>query len=229
MSTGAERARFGRRHRGGKRCSATVNYLGKRLERSRSPVLGSGRSEAHPSAFFLGAKNNRPDLSNGDILRHYLQIDPCIVAFIARGVRYLHSIRRIESETMPASSTATAMRKPTQRSAVTNGRKLFVDGDGRGPYARRFRDVFALHLSDLGGSEAVSEAERSIVRRAALLTVELEQLEAAFASKKASDGDLDLYQRAANTLRRLLESVGLERRAKTVPTLQEYLGKASAA
>jgi hypothetical protein len=94
----------------------------------------------------------------------------------------------------------------------------------RGPWARRLRDVFDLHLSDLGGPDGVSEAERSIVRRAAAITVELERIEARFAVGKGSDDDLDLYQRTAGNLRRLLESVGLERRPRDLtPTLAEYL------
>ncbi len=88
----------------------------------------------------------------------------------------------------------------------------------RGPWARRLRDVLGLHLSDLGGDEAVSEAERSIVRRAAVLTVELERIEAKFAVGEAAPTDLDLYQRTAGNLRRLLEAVGLERRPRDVGT-----------
>src|SRR5262249_37777099 len=115
-----------------------------------------------------------------------------------------------------------------QRSAVTNGRRLFVDGgDGRGPWARRMRDVIELHVSDLGGIEAASEAEKSIIRRAATLTIELERLEAKFsASGAARDADLDMYQRCSNTLRRLLETVGIHRRPRDVtPTLESFLTK----
>jgi hypothetical protein len=54
----------------------------------------------------------------------------------------------------------------TQRSRATNGKSLFAEGgDMRGPWARRLRDVLGLHLSDLGGLDAASEAERSILRR----------------------------------------------------------------
>jgi hypothetical protein len=82
-------------------------------------------------------------------------------------------------------------------------------------------------LADLGGDDNCSEAERSIVRRAATLTVELELLELKFA--KAGGGaqptDLDLYQRTAGNLRRLLESIGVRgRRSKDItPSLAEYL------
>jgi hypothetical protein len=69
----------------------------------------------------------------------------------------------------------------------------------------------------LGGEDAVSEAERSIVRRAATLTVELERLELIFAlAGEALPEQIDLYQRVGNSLRRLLESVGIKRVPKDV-------------
>ena len=93
----------------------------------------------------------------------------------------------------------------------------------RGPWARRLADVLWLHLNDIGGADA-SEAEKSICRRAAVLTVELERLEAKFAVEEADKADLDLYQRTAGNLRRLLESIGLQRRARNVtPTLDDIL------
>ena len=82
------------------------------------------------------------------------------------------------------------------------------------------------HLADLGGPDNVSAAERSIVRRAAVLTTQLEQMERRFAlaEGEASVQELDAYQRGANTLRRLLGAVGLERRQKNVgPTLGDLL------
>ena len=118
-------------------------------------------------------------------------------------------------------------RSRQNRAKATNGKSMIPSVDGRLPWVRRLRDIFELHVADLGGESVISEAERSIVRRAATLTVELERLEARFANDTAADGALDQYQRGANSLRRLLESVGLERRARdvTVPTLAEYLAK----
>jgi hypothetical protein len=55
------------------------------------------------------------------------------------------------------------------------------------------------------------------VRRASVMTVELERLEVRFAlAEAASADDLDLYQRTAGNLRRLLEAVGLQRRPRDV-------------
>ena len=59
---------------------------------------------------------------------------------------------------------------PTTRSAISNGAKLLPGVDGRSSWARRCRDVLHAHLSDLGGVENTSESERSIIRRASVLT-----------------------------------------------------------
>ncbi len=87
---------------------------------------------------------------------------------------------------------------------------------------RRCKDVLAAHLSDIPDA---SVAERSIVRRAAVLTTELERLEVKFAlAGQASAEDIDLYARVAANLRRLLEAVGLQRRPRDVsPTLADIM------
>jgi hypothetical protein len=70
------------------------------------------------------------------------------------------------------------------------------------------------HLADKPDATA---AEQAIIRRAAVLIVELERLERQFALAGEADAlTLDLYGRVAGNMRRLLESVGLERRAKVV-------------
>jgi hypothetical protein len=114
------------------------------------------------------------------------------------------------------------------RAAVTTGSRLLEGGDGRGPWARRMRDLIELHISDLGGIDAASEAERSIIRRAATLTIELERLEAKFSTlpNGPRDSDLDMYQRCSNSLRRLLETIGIKRVPRDItPSLEGYLDK----
>ena len=132
---------------------------------------------------------------------------------------------------MPADSPSmTGASPPTRaavaRSRVTNGGALLPGVDGRSAWVRRARDLIESHLDDLGGDAVVSEAERSIVRRAAVMTTELERMEAKFAeSGEADPAMLDLYGRTAGNLRRLLESVGLKRRPRDVtPDLTTYLG-----
>lgn len=119
-----------------------------------------------------------------------------------------------------ASRSSTDDRPKKTRSRVTNGRSLFAEADARGPWARRFRDLCEAHVNDLGGAVLLSEAQRSLVRRASTIEVELEKLEGALA--EGEPVDLDGYGRAAAQLRRILESLGLERRARDItPDLGE--------
>ncbi|MEJ0094213.1 MAG: hypothetical protein WDN46_12485 [Methylocella sp.] len=111
----------------------------------------------------------------------------------------------------------------TVKSARSNGNRAFaVGGDGRTAWARRQRDVTELHISDIGGAEGASEAMLSLCRRAATIEVTLEQLEASMSEGK--DVDYDLYNRLSGNLRRILESIGLQRVAKDVtPDLKAYI------
>jgi hypothetical protein len=103
---------------------------------------------------------------------------------------------------------------PTTRAAVTNGNTLDPNIDGRSTYARRVRDVIRNHAEDLGGDRVLSQAQRALIRRAAFLQAELEKREVKFAlSDGASRLALEHYQRATNTLRRVLLALGIERRS----------------
>ena len=130
-----------------------------------------------------------------------------------------------------ADSSIIAPGKQVHRSRVTNGTALLANVDGRSTWARRMRDLMELHISDLGGDAMVSAAERSIVRRVATLTVELERMEERFANDGEADAEaLDLYSRTSGNLRRLLEAVGLRRRPRDVtPDLRDYIDARPAA
>jgi hypothetical protein len=69
-------------------------------------------------------------------------------------------------------TAALSTRKPTGRSRVTNGNELFATNeptDGRSVASRRFRDILGQLVSDLGGSDRLSEAQRQLCRRVALM------------------------------------------------------------
>jgi hypothetical protein len=136
-----------------------------------------------------------------------------------------HAYTAEHNTTSANDSAAAEGSKSRQRSRVTNGSALLPGVDGRSAWVRRCKDIIEAHLSDLGGEDNTSAAERSLIRRAAVLTTELERLEARFASAgEASERDLDLYIRAAGNLRRLLEAIGLQRRARDIgPTLGDLL------
>jgi hypothetical protein len=98
------------------------------------------------------------------------------------------------------------------RSAVRSGRQQFINGDPNSAWARRFHDIVVGLVSDAGGRNQLSEAQFAIAKRAAGLMCECEQFEARLSRGEAID--LDRYGRAASHARRLLESIGLERKAK---------------
>jgi hypothetical protein len=114
------------------------------------------------------------------------------------------------------------------RSALSNGSSLIVGVDHRSGWMRRLRDLIVAHENDLG--DAISEGERRLVQRAAMLTLQLEMMEQRWAVNdgEASAKALDAYQRTCGALRRILETLGLSRRAKDItPSLSEYLDQHS--
>jgi hypothetical protein len=120
-------------------------------------------------------------------------------------------------QTTAETTTGSATGGPQVR---TRPGQLLPGIDGRSSWVRRCRDLITAHTTDLGGVDNCSAAERSIIRRASVLTVELERMERQFAlDEQASPADLETYQRCANSLRRLLEAVGLQRRARNVNDL----------
>ena len=80
-------------------------------------------------------------------------------------------------------------RAPKGRSKVTNGKQLFIDGDARLKVSRRFRDVLASIATDLGGVDRLSEGQKQIARRCAMLTVECEIMESAAVAGEPFDLD----------------------------------------
>ena len=107
--------------------------------------------------------------------------------------------------------------KPRGRSKLTNHRGLLPGAPHRDIWSRRFRDLTALHVSDLGSEENIACAEHAILRRCVTLQIELERREVLFAQNGgASDAQLQVYQQASNSLRRLLQALGLQRRTKQI-------------
>ena len=111
--------------------------------------------------------------------------------------------------------------------ATVSKRDLFDDSDRDWPGSRGRRGTMMLLVSDLGGLEACSEAELAIIRRSSVLITEMERMERRFALVGAEGphvDELSHYSRLANTLRRLLDVTGLERRTRNIaPSIDEYL------
>jgi hypothetical protein len=112
----------------------------------------------------------------------------------------------------PSERAPTRAMRP--RSAITSGRELFVNGDPNSAWSRRFHDLIKGHIADLGGTDQLSEAQFSLIRRASSIECELERLDAKLSREEPID--LDAYARVSGHLRRLFETLGVERRAKDV-------------
>lgn len=94
-------------------------------------------------------------------------------------------------------------------SAVTSGRKLFVLGDSNSAWSRRYADLVRLHAQDMSGGLDLSQAQQSLIRRAAAIECELELMEGRLSLGEPVD--LDLFTRSSSHLRRLLETLGIKR------------------
>jgi hypothetical protein len=114
-------------------------------------------------------------------------------------------------------------------SRVTNGRQILPTINHRSVWGRRYRDLASSFVSDLAADDdALSEGQRALIRRASALCLECENLEARFAHNGGADSDdLNLFQRTANSLRRIIETLGTNRgripRDVTGVTLGELL------
>ena len=119
----------------------------------------------------------------------------------------------------------TVISKQTQRSALTNGSALFLDGDGRSAHARRFRDIIEGVESDLGGPDGLSTAQRSIIRKAAALDVAIEATVSRIGKGDSLDAtEVEKMNSSMGTLLRLYSALGLDRKAKDVtPTLEDLI------
>jgi hypothetical protein len=95
------------------------------------------------------------------------------------------------------------------------------DLDCRTSAARRARDLVSGLEADLGGTEALSTGQREIIKRAAMSGAVCEDLECKWLEGQKIDiGD---YALLANSQRRLLATVGLERRAKDISPQDDNL------
>ena len=112
--------------------------------------------------------------------------------------------------------------RPKGAAGWTNGRRLFIDGDARLKVSRPFRDVLASIATDLGGVDRLSEGQKQIARRCAMLSVRCEIMESAAVAGQPFD--LDAYGQLTDRLGRAFQRLGLRRVMHDVtPDLGTYL------
>lgn len=101
------------------------------------------------------------------------------------------------------------------------------DLDGRTRSAQLVSKTIENIFADLGGEDALSVAERLIVRRAAIAGAMSEDLAARWLT--GDPVDPAIFATLANVERRQLETVGIKRRARDVtPNLADYIKRSVA-
>ena len=98
--------------------------------------------------------------------------------------------------------------------------------DGRVRVAKSLRERLGALVSDLGGMAALSYQEQSLCKR----IVHIERLIEKDELTLAHNGTIDRHAHfaALTTLSSLFSKLGLKRRAKQLPSLQNYLSERSA-
>lgn len=118
-------------------------------------------------------------------------------------------------------------RRSPQRSKLGNGSATLLGAkDERSVYVRRIKEIVADHVDDRGGVESMSASEKSLIRRVAVMTIELEKLETRFAEDPSvGERTLDLYSRTAGNLGRLLDRLGIKRKEQQPLTIAGHLAR----
>lgn len=113
----------------------------------------------------------------------------------------------------------------SNRARLTNKVAALLAGDGRLPLPRLYRDIITGIALDLGGADRLSTVKLALIRRFAGLVILAEHYESDLLQGKKVD--LSVLSHIDLTLTRLASRIGLDRTAKTVPTLKDYIeGKA---
>jgi hypothetical protein len=114
-----------------------------------------------------------------------------------------------------------------QRAVALEFRRGWLDElDGRLGLARDLRARFDEIAADLGGIETLSYARRSLIERALWAEFWISRQERDLAEGR--EIDVGRYTQAVNSLQGLFSRIGLDRVAKRVPSLSEYLKRREA-
>ena len=119
--------------------------------------------------------------------------------------------------------TATG-RHANTRSQVTNGKQLFVTPVNlQTQTGRRWRDIVELIAVDLGSPDKLSEFQRQLIRRAASLATACETMEADLVREMPVD--LSAYGQLSDRLRRIADSLGLDKAVPPPKTIAELIAE----
>jgi hypothetical protein len=98
--------------------------------------------------------------------------------------------------------------------------------DGRAKVTKELRERLTTLQNDLGGEDALSYQRRSLCKRAIWLEAIVEGKEVKIA--KGNIEELSAYVQAVNSLIGLYRALGLDRVARDVPHLRDYIDHQSA-
>jgi hypothetical protein len=93
--------------------------------------------------------------------------------------------------------------------------------DGRTGVAQAMRERYTAFTNDLGGAASLSYAQLSLVSRALWLEYWLQQQEQSMAA--GGEVDIGRWTQGVNSLQGILAKLGLQRQARDVPSLGEYM------
>jgi hypothetical protein len=105
----------------------------------------SGQDETEIGLYPIACNLPADDVSNEGNVWVYLSMENG--QFLPQSVRTASAPSSLANRLKPESKRI--------RSAVTNGERPFVLGNGCSPWARRQRDLIALHIADLGGEASI--------------------------------------------------------------------------
>jgi hypothetical protein len=111
-------------------------------------------------------------------------------------------------------------RQKRPRSAVTSGRELFIGGDSKSAWSRRYHDLVVGYINDLSAGEgpnALSEGTLGLIQHTASIKCELERLDAM--RSRSEPVDMNCYASQTGHYRRNLETLYgtvLERRQRDI-------------
>ena len=141
----------------------------------------------------------------------------------------METVAEIQPDTdavqQPCGADAVVLPRQT-RTRQGRARLLTLDYlDQRTAAAKAARNLVTHLTSDLGGDDQLSAGERELVKRAALCGAIVADFEARWVAGQPVE--LNEYLAAVNVQRRVLTTLGLQRRPRdvTLPSLREYLAK----
>ena len=100
--------------------------------------------------------------------------------------------------------------------------------DGRTAIAQDMRARWQQITADLGGEATLSYSQRSLVERALWLEHWLAVQEQALAAGQYETFDAGRWTQACNALQGILKTLGIERRARDVTSLADYIAQKAA-